>query len=295
MLDFIRLCKEFNIKYLEDGHHHSHEGWIQTHCPFCTDGSHGWHLGYSTERGNMNCWRCGSHSLYKYLSAVLGPPFSIKQILNKYQTGTLPEKKKSKPRRRKAKEPPRMAPLSRPHYLYLKRRGFNPLKLIDEWHLTATTGLSGQWAWRIITPIYNIDKMVVGYTGRALGPNTKPEWKTSDNEDMSDDPKKLIYGIEKVQDRVLIVEGPADAWRMGRGAAALLGIDWKVEQAAILKNIAYRFIMFDPEKEAQKRAKELADWLAPFPGDTEIISNLDTDPGELSQKEANKIMNELGF
>jgi len=297
MLDFIKLCEEFNIPHLESGHHHCHEGWIQTHCPFCTDGSYGWHLGFSIEKGNMNCWSCGSHHVYKFLSIVLqNKGVSVKQILKLYgKDRNIIPKKKAKPRPRKAKKPPPMESLSKVHRRYLKQRNFNPTKLTQEWNLDGTKGLSGEWSWRVITPIFNKSHMIIGYAGRALHPDTRPKWKFSNNKDMSEDPKKMIYGIEKIRDMVLIMEGIPDVWRMGIGSVSIMGIDWKIEQAFILKDFKYRFIMFDPEPKAQKQAQKLAAWLAPFPGETEIISGLKTDPGDLSQEEANKFMNELGF
>ena len=53
--------------------------------------------------------------------------------------------------------------------------------------------------------------------------------------------------------------------------------------------------MFDPESVAQKRAKELAYWLSAFPGETWIISETETDAGDMSEKNAKKIMQELGL
>jgi len=297
MLDFTRLCKDFNIPFLESGHHHCHEGWIQVHCPFCTDGTDGWHLGFNIEHGNMNCWRCGSHHITQFLFITLKHRgVSVGQILRLYNHDRiiLP-KKEQRPRRKKAKKPLHMESLSKIHRQYLKKRGFIPSKLAQEWSLSGTKGLSGSWSWRVITPIFNVSWQIVAYIGRAINPETKPKWKISHNEEMSEEPKKLLYGIQKIKDRVLIVEGPSDVWRMGPGAVAVLGINWKEEQAFILKNVSHRFIMFDPEKEAQKQAEKLAAWLAPFPGETEIISGLKTDPGDLNQDEANKIMKELGF
>ena len=93
----------------------------------------------------------------------------------------------------------------------------------------------------------------------------------------------------------MVTEGIFDVWRMGIGSIGLFGIDWKQEQASILKKFTHRFIMFDPETQAQKRAKELASWLSPFPGETEIITGLKTDPGDLSQTKADNIMKKLGF
>lgn len=299
MLDFIRLCREKNIPYITEGHHHCHEGWVQTHCPFCTDGTYGYHLGFSITGGNFNCWRCGSHSPYKYLTFIFkNQNVSIKQIYRQYSTKTAsPTIKVAKVRKRKAKQPPNMLPfIPRMHMNYLNKRGFNYKKLEKEWNLGGTENLSGRWNWRIIAPIRNKDNNIVAYAGRALHPDVRPRWKFSKNENMVEDPKKMIYGIEKIpNNRVVIVEGVSDVWRLGPGSVATFGIDWKEEQAAILKNYHYRFIMFDPEPQAQKQAKKLANWLAPFPGETELLVDLKTDPGDMEQKVADKIMEELGF
>lgn len=244
----------------------------------------------------MNCWRCGSHSIYQYLTVVLrGKNASVKQLLAIYSSKITYLPKQKKPRRRRPRKPPHMEQLCKTHRRYLKQRGFNPAKLSREWDLMGTKGVSDRWSWRVIAPIYNADWTRVAYTGRALHPDTRPKWKMSNNEEMSEDPKRLLYGIEKVRDRVLIVEGVSDVWRMGPGAVAVFGIDWKVEQAFQLKSFQHRFIMFDPEEKAQDQARQLAHWLAPFPGETEIISELQTDPGGMKQGEADKIMRELGF
>jgi len=299
MLDFIKLCRDKNISYLESGHHHCHDGWVQVHCPFCTEGIHGWHLGFSLEKGNLNCWRCGSHSAWEWLNVVFkNREESAKQIYKLYSINSASSVSATpiKVRGKKAKQPEGMEPLSKVHKQYLADRKFDYKKLVDEWNIQGTKNLSNEgWWWRIIAPVNNVSGSTVAYTGRALRPSVLPRWKFSREEEMSEDPKKLIYGIDKVQDRVLIVEGVSDVWRLGPGSAALLGIDWKVEQVFILKNYKHRFIMFDPEPEAQKRAVGLANWLAPFPGNTEIITGIGSDPGDLKQKEADNIMKELEF
>jgi hypothetical protein len=190
-----------------------------------------------------------------------------------------------------------MEPLQVAHRKYLRKRHYDPNELERKWGLQGTAHLSKDWNWRVVAPIKDAEGRVVAYTGRTLSKKLKPKWKTTSDEDMGCDPKKLIYGIDKVDtDRgVLIVEGPGDVWRMGYGAVALLGIDWKVDQACVLRSIKRRFIMFDPSPVAQKRAEELAYWLSPFPGETEIIYDLKSDPGALPQKEADNIMRTLGL
>jgi len=193
------------------------------------------------------------------------------------------------------KPPPGMGPLGRPHLRYLEKRGFTPGDLVEEWGLEGTQHLSGPWSWRVVAPVKDRENHIVAYVGRSILQNGKPKYKMTDEEDILVDPKTLLYGIEKVQKKVLVVEGPADVWRMGPGAVALLGIDWKREQAAILRDIPERYIMLDPESLAQRRARRLAEWLGIFPGITEILTDLSTDPGGLSPQRALGIRKVLGF
>lgn len=297
MLDIIRLCREKRIPFLESGHHHAHQGWVQLHCPFCTDGNHGWHLGFSLHRGNLNCWRCGSHSAWDWLNRVLraSDRSTVAQVMAEYDNGrrSLPDKLKA--RKRSIQPPLNSGPMTEVHRRYLRSRGFIPEKLEREWGLMGTSHLSGEWNWRVVAPVHNGLGEIVAYTGRSIDPEVRPKYKTTDNEDMLVDPKSLVYGLHKVRDSVLVVEGPADAWRMGPGAVSLLGIDWKLEQALQLKQFKRKFIAFDPEPEAQKRAEELAEWLGLYGGEVEIIDGLGSDPGDLPQGEADKLMKELGI
>ncbi|RLF30307.1 MAG: hypothetical protein DRN14_00190 [Thermoplasmata archaeon] len=295
MIDFIQLCDDKGIAHMSEGHHHCHEGWVQVHCPFCSDGTEGWHLGWNEEHGAMNCWRCGRHTIWEYLHAVF-LRVNIRELLQQYETGrpALTQKEQS-PRPTFVDPPPNCDRLKLTHTKYLIERGFDPKKLRREWGLKGTAGLSGEWSWRIIAPIRDRMGQVVAYTGRALGKQMKPRWKTTSNEKMVQEPRQLIYGIEKVMESVLVVEGPSDVWRMGPGAVGVLGIDWTEEQASILRQFPRRYIMFDPQIQAQSRAQGLAEWLSPFPGVTEVIDGLKCDPGDLSQDEADNIMRELGF
>jgi hypothetical protein len=296
--DFLRFAEREGVPFLMSGHHHCHEGWVQTHCPFCGDGQSGWHLGYPLDGGAFHCWRCGGHSVWEFLSHVLrGGRQHIAQILDTYQTHHLsaPQKRqKSASRPRSAKKPSGLVGLYQVHRKYLLERGFDPDELIRIWDLRGTVGFAGAWNWRLIAPIKNPAGQIVAFTGRALG-DIKPRWKTSDKTQMSASPDSLLYGIEKAEDSVLIVEGPSDVWRMGPGAVATLGIAWTEEQANILRQYRNRFILYDPEPQAQRQAKRLAEFLSVFGGMTEILSGPACDPGSLPKREANQIMLELGI
>ena len=302
MLDLISLCRDQRIPFLLGGHHHSTVGWVQLNCPFCGDFSDGWHLGWAVSSGVMNCWRCGKHQVMDWLFELYpSRPNVVRDLWRRYQVSSsgIPAKKKApvKTRKREAVPPNGCGEMRKIHWEYLKLRGFNPEKLRKEWDLRGTSQFSGIWNWRIIAPIRDIAGRIVAYTGRAVSPENFLRWRTSKDSEIACNPKSLIYGIEKVRPEkgVVIVEGPADVWKLGPGAVALLGIDWKIEQALLLRHFKRRYIMFDPESVAQKRAKELAYWLSAFPGETWIISETETDAGDMSEKNAKKIMQELGL
>ena len=191
--------------------------------------------------------------------------------------------------------PPGLGPLGKRHRQYLRRRGYNPDRLLRDWELIGTEHLSGPaWSWRIIFPILNREGRVVAYGGRSLSDKTKPKYRLPEDSQITVNPKSLLYGIHHVEgDAVVVVEGPADVRRLGKGSVATLGTGWNVEQAVQLKRFQRRYIMMDPDSSGQEQGEKLANWLGMYSGETEIIEGLFCDPGDLDQKEADQIMKEL--
>lgn len=294
MLDLRALGQERGIAIISSGHHHCHEGWLQLHCPFCSPGS-GYHLGFSLERGNFHCWRCGSHRTWDVLVRLLGSDAAARAAWGKYHTEpehVLPTKKL---RKKTAWVPPGMGLLGKQHVRYLRERRFDPEHLVKEWGIRGTSFLSGrEWNWRVCFPIQDHSGRIVAYGGRAIGNEVTPKYRLPPDERITCDPKSLLYGIHRAKgDAVVIVEGPADVWRLGEGAVATLGTGWHVEQAVQLRTFSRRFVMYDPEPLAQQRATELAEWLGMYSGETEVIEGMSSDPGDLPQDEADQIMREL--
>lgn len=299
MFDIHRFASQHSLAIAGSGHHHCHAGWIQLHCLFCSSGS-GFHLGFNLKKNYFNCWRCGNHSLWDVVGEVLrtSDKSKIKKEIMAYETDHhyTPAKLKPVARRRRIQPPPHTVALGPSHRKYLHSRHYDPSLLETEWDLKGTRHLSGQWSWRIIFPVQNLDGRTVAYGGRTIGENVKRKYKMSDNKDCLEDPKSFLYGIERVpESSVVIVEGPSDVWRLGYGAIAALGIDWTIEQANILRQFEHRFILFDPESLAQKQADKLAEWLSFYPGETELIDGLRCDPGNLSPRRARRLMGSLGF
>lgn len=295
MLNFIRMAQDLRIPYVTEGHHHTHEGWIQTHCPQCTDGRHGYHLGFSLERGNMNCWRCGP---VKIVNAIMGLARVSRErawgIIRQYgdaRKGGKPAERRRK--RDKVRPPPNLGPLLPIHLRYLRTRGL-PLSCVKEWDLQGTGPLSGSWNWRVVGPIRNKQGVTVAYVGRSIHPHCKPKYRLTEDGFCGENPMGFLYGEHLIPgDSVIVVEGPADAWNLGVGVVATLGIDWKPEQAEKLRQYRRRFILFDPETRAQRKAHKLAEWLSQFPGETEVISGFKSDPGSLDRKTVRGIRKSL--
>jgi hypothetical protein len=297
LLDFARLCHDLNIAHIKAGeHHHCREGWIHVHCPFCANG-HGWHLGYSLDHGGMHCWRCGGKTLFAFLREVINADKRrYAQICAEYSGGKkIREKAEKAPFSEKVTPPPGLSVLKPVHEKYLASRYLDPDLLKELHHAQGTAQKSGIWNWRVVVPVMDRRNNIVAYTGRAISPDDPLRWRTSSAAEISGNPKALLYGIQHIKDRVLILEGVSDVWRMGFGAVATMGIDWKKEQANILRKIKHRFILFDPEPIAQKRADELAHCLSAYPGETEILTGFKTDAGDFAQDDADAIMRELGF
>jgi len=289
-----RFCTDKGIPVLKDsGHHHTSIGWVQLHCPFCSGGVSGWHLGWHVDTGHFHCWRCGGLKLWDMIGAWLNTSTGavIYRTIQEYQTDTRVHQKQKAPRRRTIKFPLRTERLCKAHIKYLRSRGFDSLQLVKTWDLTGTMHLSGIWNWRIIIPIHNADGTVVAYTGRSIK-DAKPKYRTVSDKDALESPADQLYGIHKVTgDAVMIVEGPIDVWRLGPGAVATLGVDWTQVQANKLRRFKRRYVMYDPE--AEQEGKDLAHYLSLFPGETEILSGLDTDPGDMSSTDAQQLMEEL--
>lgn len=295
-LDIIRFCQRHHVPFIQEGHHHCHVGWIQIHCPWCGPG---WTLGFNLTDNYMNCWRCGSHTAWDFIGKTIGTSDTslIGRTLYEFEQKdrAVRSESKVKTRKRSIPAPPGTKDMGPQHTTYLQNRGFDPTRLADEWGLLGTFHISGLWSWRVIIPIQDRDGRPVAYQGRTIL-NRKPKYKMTDNADILVDPKELLYGLHRVpHDSVIIVEGVTGVWKLGPGAVATFGIDWKKEQANILRQYTKRFILFDPEPTAQQRAMELAKWLSFYSGQTEVLSGFNTDPGDMSDRRARKVMQEIGF
>jgi DNA primase len=85
-------------------------------------------------------------------------------------------------------------------------------------------------------------------------------------------------GLHFVRHAVVVVEGYFDAVRIGPGAVPTMGVSFTKAQINLLSKIPVRVVLYDNESVAQRRASELADLLAPYPGETHVATLSGPDP-----------------
>lgn len=293
MFDAKKFCDDYNIKTKSSGKH-ARQGWIQIRCPLCT-GNPGWHGGFNITKEYYNCWRCGWHWIPKIISVLTKNPIHIaRRITSKYISGSSDLEYKERKYVKEVLLPSGTEKVKSKHLEYLLSRGFNR-NTVRLWNLMGT-GVYGDYKFRIIIPIY-LDNQLISYTSRDITNKSKLKYKDCENINEVYHHKYSLYGVDKVKgDTCIIVEGPADVWKLGEGAAATFGIDFTKKQIDMIsqrfKNV---FIYYDPEIKAQDKAYELAQELGKYSSikSVEIIDIDHCDPGDLSPDEVNQIRKEL--
>lgn len=297
ILDFENLARDFNIPLLAQGHSRCSVGWVQTHCPFCTDGRRGWHLGFSLDRGAFNCWKCGSLLSKQVIQKLTGKPFGV--LIQRYLKSAGGSRPAPVTRKRGSilDLPAECGKLQYAHNVYLQDRGFNRyVHLAETWGLLAVGRGERDWQWRIIIPVHDEAGQMVTYIGRSIAKDPKVRYRMLEDEKALASPNDLLYGEHLTDgDSVIVVEGATDAWRLGPGAVAVLGASWSPTQAARLLSYRRVFIMFDPDETGRNQAQKLADWLAPHKVEVEILTGFDTDPGNFDEETVKCIRQELGM
>jgi len=167
---------------------------------------------------------------------------------------------------------------------------------------------------RILFPIYNIDKQLLGFNGRAIYPDIQP--KTRDYEGLQK--RKVLLGEHLLksdkQNYVIITEGPFDYLRLrsyGLPAVALLGSVLTDEKATTLKKLGKTVIWCtDNDLAGQKAIYGQTDvvtgehqfekgGLAKLKGYVEqmtvVFPEGINDPDELSEEQAKQVINSATF
>ena len=205
-------------------------------CPICGDSqkhknkARGYFYQVKTNT-NFKCHNCGASSSFnnflKQIDATLHKQYTMKKFKEGFAGGRNfvvdePKLEFKKPVFRKKLDLPKATevPIAKE---YLEKRKLDPSKFyfahkFKEWANTQkqTFDTIGRDESRIIIPLHDTEKNLIGFQGRSLGPNSVKYITVMINEDA---PK--IYGLDKVDNEkpIYIIEGPFDATLVQNGVA----------------------------------------------------------------------------
>lgn len=295
-----KFLLDYKIDHIESGNKHCKRGWVNVHCPFC-EGSRDYHLGVNLIGGYGNCWRCKGKSLPAVVQALTQCSWAEAYKIVKLYGGRLTQSSKILYKTTgfdssvEVELPGGCGPLTKKHKNYLEGRDFDA-DWLEEMYDLKGTGPVGDYKHRIIAPI-TWDGNLVSYQGRDVTGKSGLKYKACCQDDEAMDHKNTLYGIDIVKGQsVIVVEGIADAWRLGPGSVATFGTSFKPTQVRMLKERFTRiFLLYDSEKTAQANARILAVQLASMGKEVEILHLDQGDPGEMSQDDADNLMREVGL
>lgn len=290
MLDVATLLTDYGIRYWTEGNNVS-PGWVNIQCPVCDDHSN--HGGINPWGAYYHCWKCGGHNLSYILGIALRlPRRAAEELIEQYEGISHIQSTKALNRPSRLSLPGK--PLKSIHKEYLRSRGFNPDKLEKKYGLLGTT-YKGEYKYRIIIPIYQAGK-AVSFQGRDYTNKHSRKYLSCSPKVSPVHYKDTLYGLDDVKgETVAVVEGVMDQWRMGDGFVCSFGTSMKPSQIRLLSQFKKVYFCFDPEPQAQERARKAGVKLASFGTVSEII-DLELgkrDPAELSPLEAKRVREEL--
>lgn len=294
MLDILKILKRYQIPYDTS----VNPGWVNVSCPFCHPGDTGFHGGFNLSGEYFHCWRCGGFSIEWALKRLLRLEHqAYLQLIEEFSTDI---QLRVRLNRKKAQAKSLTLPgeeLNPGERKYLKKRGFDPDFLTTKYGVQGG-GIAGKWKYRIIIPIF-LNQQAVSFTARDITGESDMRYKTLSIEESVVDPKTIFYNSDNCRGSMVgILEGPTDVWRMGDGFMCSFGTSMEEAQIRfIAQNFKEAFFMFDPEPEAQRKARKYAESLSVIGGVSVSIVDMEyaCDPGDLTELQALKLRRELGM
>ena len=296
-MNIIQLYQDFSIPFQTEGHKHCRPGWVNAECPFCF-GNPGLHLGYNLEENHFYCWRCGAHFPDETISKLLKVTRREANQLIKDYDGFVSIKSPDIVIRTKSFKLPSGIELLKPsHKTYLKRRGFDPYQLNENWGILSTGPVSFlddiNYSHRIIIPI-NWEGKMVTFQARDVTGKSKRKYLACPADRELVNIKTIIYGNPVYWGDIgICVEGVTDVWRLGPYSFCVFGIKYTMTQVRVIaKHFRRVAVMFDDDPQAQVEAGKLVAELQ-FRGLNAWVVPIVGDPGGMSQEEANTLVSNI--
>jgi len=295
MIDIKSILDELDIPYKEYGKNVSPHD-LNVDCPFC-----GWekHLGINKSSGQVFCWVCEfadekyRPSLLRVLVESSGFSYEeVKQIMEEHGWERFYVEDDHKIKlSRKGRLPKEAIDIDIASFLsgprrYILKRNFS-LGIVKKYGLKYCK--SGPYRKRMIIPIH-FDGKLVSFTSRSY--SGEGRYKHANLSMSSMRIKSVLYNLDtaKQYERIFILEGPTDVWRMGDDSVCVFKSKLSRDQRNIIYDLYKKglireiVIVFDPM--ATARAYEAADMLLAFMDKVKVIRLIgDKDVADRSRNE----------
>src|SRR5574343_1644025 len=278
------------------------KGFIAVQCPFCFDNRG--HAALAVDRGFFNCWICSTKgNLAKYIHQITTYSWSkCYEIQKQIFTEELEDEEEVTQEKDESKfysiYNQFSDKFSKAHKQYLISRNFDIDELKRKYSLLSCSEFPSRYSFRIIAPIIYSGK-VVHFTGRDITDKSEQRYLYCPDRIALIPRRNLLYNLDTVEKKSIIVEGISDVWRLGASSVATFTTTWTKEQVLELckLNLKAAFVLFDNESQAQKKAQKLCNSLSlvcriPHVERIELPDDIN-DPGELTESEARYLKKEL--
>lgn len=292
--DAVAYLRDRGIPFDTEGKNCS-PGWIQIRCPRPVCGDHSNHGGFSLEDGRYRCWKCKGHPVEEIIMLIDRVTYheacQIKRDYPLEVTQTFQRVAHLPPE--SLKLPLGTAPLGLAHRRYLEKRGFDPDRLIERFDVRGT-GPVGDYSHRLVIPIYFEGRMISYQTRDITGRAVKPYLACEPALELMSH-KTILYNIDNcLKDRVIVVEGVTDVWRIFDDVCGTFGVGFTWGQLILLnRRFKQVFFVYDGESLAQAKAREALKCLAGMGTKTINILLNEGDPGSMSQDLADRLRREI--
>lgn len=287
MFDIRSFLEDREIEFWTSGKNVT-AGWTNIHCifPQCSDLSN--HLGINSDGTAFNCYICGESGFITKLIKEIDR-CSWQQANNIYQSylkeDEIPEKKEHPLAKNIIYPSSFTKTIPKKAENYLKGRNFDPGDIITKYNLWYG-GITGKYKFRLIIPFY-LNNRLVTFSSLDITDKQKPKYKHLSIEESIIDPSKTIYNFDTVKDKMILVEGITDVWRIGNGCCALTGKVMTTEQQLLILKKKIKFILVlldsDAEREAWKISTQLSG-VVPYVDFAVYNTDRDIDPDTLPNK-----------
>lgn len=291
-----------NIRYRTKGKNIG-RGFIGVQCPYCFDSNN--HCGLAVDKPYFNCFVCSSKgNLAKYIRQITN--YSWRKCYE-IQNSIFPEELEDEENVTKGtKDESKFYDLynqfsekfSKAHKQYLISRNFDIDELKRKYSILSCSEFPSRYSFRVIAPIIYQNK-VVHFIGRDITDKSEQRYLYCPDRLALIPRRNLLYNIDNVSNKIIIVEGVTDVWRIGTGSVATFTTTWTKEQVLeICKlNLKAAFVLFDSEEAAQKKAQKLCDALSlvcriPHVERIELPDDIN-DPGDMSEQDIRYLKKEL--